>query len=148
MDILSQLAPYSVWGALAVLLLLGGLLVSGYFLLWIGLAASVMGLVLLLFPCLGLMAQAGLFTALALALCALGLHLAPAHGTKHGPVRDRRPRRLIGQRGFLIEPVVNGRGRARVGDTLWQVRGEDLPVGTQVEVRAVDGATLEVHKVP
>jgi membrane protein implicated in regulation of membrane protease activity len=52
---------------------------------------------------------------------------------------------LIGQRYELIEPIVNGRGKARVGDGQWLVSGPDLPLGTTVEVVAVEGTTLQVR---
>ena len=52
---------------------------------------------------------------------------------------------MIGQRYELIEPIVNGRGKARVGDGQWLVSGPDLPLGSTVEVIAVDGSTLQVR---
>jgi inner membrane protein len=54
---------------------------------------------------------------------------------------------MIGQRYVLIEAIVNGRGKARVGDGQWLVAGPDLPVGAEVEVISVDGALLKVRAV-
>jgi inner membrane protein len=54
---------------------------------------------------------------------------------------------MIGQRYELIEAIVNGRGKARVGDGQWLVNGPDLPLGAIVEVVAVDGSTLQVRAV-
>jgi membrane protein implicated in regulation of membrane protease activity len=55
---------------------------------------------------------------------------------------------MVGQRYVLVEPIVNGRGKAKVGDGQWLVSGPDLPVGTEIEVVAVDGAMLQVRAVP
>ena len=52
---------------------------------------------------------------------------------------------MIGQRYVLVEPIVNGRGKARVGDGQWLVSGPDLPLGSTVEVVAVEGTTLQVR---
>jgi membrane protein implicated in regulation of membrane protease activity len=60
---------------------------------------------------------------------------------------NRRAEQMIGQRYVLIEPIVNGRGKASVGDGQWLVSGADLPVGSTVEVVAVDGTTLQVRAV-
>jgi len=54
---------------------------------------------------------------------------------------------MIGQRYVLVEAIVNGRGKARVGDGQWLVAGPDLPVGTEVEVVGVDGSLLKVRAV-
>jgi inner membrane protein len=45
----------------------------------------------------------------------------------------------------LSEPIQNGRGKARIDDSVWRVEGADLPAGTQVKVMAVDGAILKVE---
>ncbi|NMW25762.1 hypothetical protein HFP05_15750, partial [Rhodanobacter denitrificans] len=66
---LEQIATHYLWWILALLLIAGELLLPGYFLLWIGLAAAAMGVVLWVDPTLGLLVQAVLFGLLAFALC-------------------------------------------------------------------------------
>jgi inner membrane protein len=58
---------------------------------------------------------------------------------------NRRGEQLIGKRYVLVEPIINGRGKARVGDGQWLVSGPDLPAGSTVEVVAVEGTTLKVR---
>ena len=58
---------------------------------------------------------------------------------------NRRGEQLIGGRYVLETAIENGRGKARVGDSLWLVEGPDLPVGASVEVTGVHGATLVVR---
>lgn len=145
---MDELATHYLWWILALLLIAGELLLPGYFLLWIGLAAAAMGVVLWADPALGLLAQAILFGLLAFASCvgyARWLRPRLERRAPGGERLNRRAEQLIGQRYELIEPIVNGRGKARVGDGQWLVSGPDLPLGTTVEVVAVEGTTLQVR---
>jgi inner membrane protein len=119
--------------------------------LWIGLAAAAMGVVLWLVPSLALLAQAVLFALLAFAACLLYARLLRPRLERRVPGSERLNRRgeqMIGQRYVLIEPIINGRGKACVGDGQWLVSGPDLPLGSTVEVVAVDGTTLKVRAAP
>jgi len=58
---------------------------------------------------------------------------------------NRRAEQLIGRRYVLDSAIVNGQGKARVGDSLWLVQGPDLPSGATIEVVAVDCSTLKVQ---
>ena len=143
-----ELSAHYLWWILALLLIAGEVLLPGYFMLWIGLAAAAMGVVLWAMPSLGLLAQAVLFALLALAACVLYARLLRRKLERREPGNERLNRRgeqMIGQRYELIEPIVNGRGKACVGDGQWLVSGPDLPLGTTVEVLAVDGTTLKVR---
>ena len=57
------------WWLLALLLIAAELVLPGYFLLWVGLAAAIMGLVMLVLPGLVFLAQAVLFALLAISVC-------------------------------------------------------------------------------
>lgn len=147
---MSQIALHYLWWIAALLLLGGEVLLPGYFMLWIGLAAAVMGVVLLAVPGLTALAQAVIFVVLAFASCFLywkwvrpRLNRVPAGNER----LNRRGEQLIGQRYTLCEPIVQGRGKARVGDGMLLVTGPDLPLGATVEVIGVDGTTLRVKAV-
>jgi len=143
-----ELSAHYLWWILALLLIAGEVLLPGYFMLWIGLAAAAMGVVLWAVPTLGLLAQAVLFALLAFAFCVgYARWLRPRLERRApGDARlNRRGEQMIGQRYVLVEPIVNGRGKARVGDGQWLVSGPDLPLGSTVEVVAVEGTTLQVR---
>ncbi len=145
-----SIATHYLWWILALLLIAGEILLPGYFLLWIGIAAAAMGVLLWLLPTLGLLAQAVLFALLAVAACVLYARLLRPRLERRAPGSERLNRRgeqMIGQRYELVEPIVNGRGKARVGDGQWLVSGPDLPLGATVEVLAVEGTTLQVRAV-
>ena len=140
--------PHYLWWILALLLIAGEIMLPGYFLLWIGLAAAAMGVLLWLLPTLGLLAQAVLFALLALVACVLyARFLRPLLERRApGDARlNRRGEQMIGQRYVLCEAIVNGRGKVQVGDGQWLVSGPDLPLGSTVEVLAVQGTTLQVR---
>ncbi|WP_132143788.1 NfeD family protein [Luteibacter rhizovicinus] len=143
----ADVALHYLWWIVALVLIGGEVILPGYFMLWIGIAAAAMGIVLLAAPDLGPIAQAVIFAAFAFVSCFVYWKLVrprieriPAGNER----LNRRGEQMIGQRYELIEPIVNGRGKARVGDGMWLVSGPDLPVGTKVEVTGVDGTTLQV----
>jgi membrane protein implicated in regulation of membrane protease activity len=145
---LTNLSLHYGWWLLALLLIGAELLVPGFFLLWIGIAAAAMGLILVFLPPLSVLGEAVLFAALALASCFVYwkfLRRAVDEPSSQ-PLLNRRAAQLVGRRYVLDEAIVNGQGKARVGDSHWLVEGPDLPAGATVEVVAVEGATLKVQR--
>jgi membrane protein implicated in regulation of membrane protease activity len=64
---------------------------------------------------------------------------------RDGGVPLNAPRRsMIGARGTVCEAIVNGRGKVRIGDTVWLGDGPDLAAGTPVIVAGVRGTRLDV----
>lgn len=146
----ASVAAHYLWWIVALVLIAIEVVMPGYFMLWIGIGAAATGLMVLLMPGLSLMAQAIIFVVLAFVSCAVYWYaVRPAlQKSDEGDGRlNRRGEQLIGRHYVLIEAIVNGRGKARVGDGQWLVSGPDLPVGSTVEVVAVEGATLKVRAV-
>lgn len=138
------------WWVAAVLLGLLEMLVPGAALIWLGLAAGVVGLALLALPDLSWQAQFGGFAVVAIA-AVLGSRLVPTRPLEETdqPALNRRSQQYLGRTLRLETAIVNGRGRAYVGDSLWSVAGpEDLPAGAAVRVIGAEGATLLVEKAP
>ena len=137
------------WWLLALLLIAMEMIAPGYFMLWIGIAAGVMGLITLVAPNLSAIVQAVLFAALSIAAClAYWKFIRPfAERRNDQPLLNRRGQRMVGRRVVVIEPIINGRGKVKVGDGQWLAEGPDLPVGSEVEVIAVDGTTLRVRAI-
>jgi membrane protein implicated in regulation of membrane protease activity len=141
-------AMHYLWWILALVLIAVEVVAPGYFMLWIGIAAAVTGVLLWLVPGLSLLAQAIAFALLAFASCAVYWRwLRPRLRRREAGAErlNRRAEQMIGRRYVLVDAIVNGRGKAQVGDGQWLVSGPDLPAGSAVEVVAVDGATLSVR---
>jgi inner membrane protein len=71
----------------------------------------------------------------------------PAMSTSDQPDLNQRAAQLIGLILVLSQAIEGGRGRVRVGDTLWQVEGPELPCGTEVKVAAAKATLLLVERV-
>ena len=135
------------WWLLALVLIGAEVLVPGYFMLWIGIAAGVMGALTFVPPAMSALAQAIVFALLAIASCAVYWRFVRplAELRNDQPLLNRRGARMIGRRVVVVEPIVNGRGKVSVGDGAWLAEGPDLPAGQEVEVTGCEGTTLKVR---
>ena len=71
----------------------------------------------------------------------------PSVSKSDQPDLNRRADQLIGRVLLLEEAIEAGRGKVRVGDTLWLAEGPDLPAGTRVKVTGVRRDALLVERV-
>ncbi len=145
---LTSLPGHFVWWSAALVLAAAEVLAPGYFLLWIGLGAAATGALVMVLPNLGVLAQSMSFTTLAFLSCVsywYWLRPAMQRGDRQDVTLNRRGASLVGQRLVLTEAIREGRGRVRVGDSVWLATGPDLPAGTEVEVIDVEGVLLNVR---
>ena len=135
------------WWLLGLVLVVIEMVAPGFFLLWIGLAAGVTGLVLFIVPGMGWQVQFVLFGVLALASVAAARYYVRRNpiGTEDATL-NRRGAQYIGHVFNLDEAIVNGVGKVKVGDGWWRAQGPDLPAGSRVKVVGVDGNMLKVEK--
>lgn len=137
------------WWLVAAVLGVVDLLAQSGFFLWLGLSALAVGIGVYELPGLSWQAQFLVFAGLAIlsvVVTRVTLNATPAPSDR--PTLNRRGEQYLGQLIVLESAIVNGRGRAFVGDTLWTVEGTDLPVGETVRVVGTDGALLQVEKSP
>jgi len=136
------------WWIAAVVLIVIEMLVPGTFFLWMGVAAGVVGFVLLAEPELSLEIQLLIFAVLSVgAVAAWQVYLRRYPPESDEPALNRRGRQYIGRTFLLSAAIDNGVGKIKVDDTTWKVRGPDLPEGMRVRVTAVDGTVLVVEPV-
>jgi membrane protein implicated in regulation of membrane protease activity len=134
------------WWVLAVLLMLIEVLAPGTFFLWLGLAAGLVGLLLVVIPGMGWQLQVLIFAVLAVLSVLAGRAWLKRHPIETADTGlNRRGDALIGQVYVLAEAIHTGRGAVRVADTVWRAEGPDLPKGSRVRVVAVEGTTLKVE---
>ena len=149
---------FAFWAIGALVLFAAEAMAPGAFMLWFGFAAVAMALVVLVAPGLGWLAQAVLFSVLALISVAVYRPwFRPGRGrgalrqrgrgrSSDKPLLNRRAEQLVGSVAVLDQAIEGGRGRVKIDDAFWTVEGPDLPVGMRVRVVAVNGMTLKVQE--
>jgi membrane protein implicated in regulation of membrane protease activity len=142
MELLNNL-DYWHWFILAVVLVILEVFSPGVFFIWMGLAAGIVGGILLAFPELDWQYQLlsfALFSVTDILAARLILQRHPIKTDQ--PNLNRRGEQYTGRTFTLEEPIINGEGKIRVDDSTWKIRGRDCPAGTQVKVAGVDGVVL------
>lgn len=135
------------WLVLAMLLLLLELFVPAAFFIWIGAAAAVLGLILMLLPALSWQVQLIAFAVLSISSVIVGRRLFRQVDTSEPTTLNRRGDQYIGREFVLEAPLQNGTGRVNVDDSSWRIVGPDLPAGSKVVVKSIDGSSLVVDAV-
>jgi len=64
------------------------------------------------------------------------------------PDLNRRTHQFAGRRAIVVEPIVDGRGKIRMGDTVWPAQGPDSPAGAVVRIAAAEATLLTVEPDP
>lgn len=121
---------------------------SGTYLLWMGLAALVVGVVSYFFPNLGLVYEGLLFGVCSLASVLLWKYFLKDRLRRRDTPNylNRRGEDFIGMTLTLSAPLTDGQGVHKIGESQWRVKGPDLPKGTKVKVVALDGNALVVEE--
>jgi len=144
MEFLHNLAWWH-WWILAAALAALETFTPGAVAIWFGVAALVVGGLLLVAP-VPWELQVVLFGVLGVVALLLWRRVKHPDGaeTTDAPL-NRRGVRYIGQVFTLAEPIAAGNGKVRVGDTVWLAQGGDAPAGSRVRVVGVNGTTLQVE---
>jgi membrane protein implicated in regulation of membrane protease activity len=136
------------WMIGGVLLLIAEVLAPGFFLLFVGAAAMLTGLFVLLFdfslaPSLALFA---IYTALAVYAGRKVYANRPVPAS--APHLNDRAAQLIGRAAVAVTPIDEHGGRVRLGDGEWSARGGPAQPGERLEVIGVEGNCLMVEAAP
>lgn len=140
------LGPWA-WIIAGAILLALELAVPGAFMMWLGLAAALVGLIGFVIDW-SWQAQGVAFAVFALASVPLWRRFArKVESEGQAPYLNRRTEAMIGRTFTLETPIIDGIGTVRIGDTVWRVNGPDGPAGGRVKVTRVDGANLSVEPI-
>lgn len=144
--LLVQLGGWT-WFILAVALLILESFIPGVHLMWFGIAAVVVGIFALLFAdSFPWQWQLASFGVVSLATILFVRRYVKAYGsTSDVPNLNARGSQYIGQIVLVDVAISGGRGRVKVGDTVWSARGPDMSVGSRAKVTGVDGTVLVVE---
>ena len=137
-----------VWAALAVGLFAAEALAPGAFMLWMGIAAAIVFLLVWAFEGMTVLLQVILFVVLSfVAIQVYRTWFRQRARPSDQPLLNRRAEQLVGRVVPLQQGIVGGQGRVSIDDAYWQVSGPELPAGTWVRVRSVQGTVLVVEAV-
>ncbi|MGE8248227.1 MAG: NfeD family protein [Stenotrophomonas bentonitica] len=135
------------WGALALVLFAAEALAPGAFMLWIGIGAAAVFVLVAVFAEIPLLWQVVAFVVLSVVSIQCYRRWGRSHDRRSDqPLLNRRAEQLIGRVVVLDQAITAGKGRAKVDDAFWVVAGPDLPAGSPVRVVAVEGMTLKVQE--
>ncbi len=134
------------WAAAALLLFAAEAMAPGAFMLWLGLAAAAVFVLVLAVPGLTVLAQVAAFVVLS--FVSIQVYRTWFRGRERQsdrPLLNRRAEQLVGQVVVLERAIVQGSGRVQIADAFWTVTGPDLEAGARVRVIGTDGMTLQVE---
>ena len=136
------------WLGLGTVLLILEVFGAGGYLLWMGVAAAAVGVMTFIIPGMLWTFQFLLF-AVTSVLTALywWRRQRTVNRPSDQPGLNMRGQELIGRVFLVHNEIVDGRGKIKVGDSVWLVNGPDAPVGSQVRVIGQDGAILRVESL-
>jgi len=142
---LDTISTHWFWLSLGLLLGVAELVAPGFFLMWLGLAALIVGGLDYFLP-ITVAYQVAMFTILSVLTVFAGkkfLQKNPIE-TEDAKLNDRGAR-LTGEIVTVVEAITNGNGRVKVGDSVWSARGVDAAIGSRVRVTGADGGVLLVE---
>lgn len=147
MTFLTEPEPFAAWLGIGILLCIAEMLLPGVFLMWIGIAALLTGVAIFILP-LGFGMQMLVFALFGITSVYFGRRWTASNAIpSDDPMLNDRTARLVGQHVTLVEPIVDGEGRAQVGDGQWNVRGPEAPAGTRMKITGASGGVLTVEPV-
>jgi membrane protein implicated in regulation of membrane protease activity len=137
------------WAILGACVALAELHAPGNYLIWIALGAAATAAASGAFE-MSLAAQIGIFAAASALSCLVGYFV---YRGLNRPVAgdlalNQRNLHVVGAHGVVCEAIVDGRGKVRLGDSVWLAEGPDLPAGTRIAVTSVRGTLVVVAESP
>ena len=134
------------WWVLAAFLIAIEVFAPSTVLLWPGLAAIVVGLILAAGAAMDWELQVLLFAALSVISLISWRQYAKSRPTlTEDPDLNRRGQRYIGRTFTLMLPIEDNQGKLQVDGIIWKIEGENLEAGDRVKVIGIDGAILKVE---
>ncbi len=145
---IANIDPAALWFAAGLALGIAELLVPGVFLIFLAIAAGVTALTAWAIPELPIGLQLAEFAVWSVACVMIGRRWYRDFPVESdAPVLNAPTLRLRGQIVTVTTPIIDGEGRARLGDGEWPVRGPDADIGTRLRVAHVDSGILLVEPI-
>ena len=140
------------WLILAIVLLVLETVVPGVHFLWFGLSAVVVGILVFAAQAAGLgEAMTVPWQLVVFAVISVATVFWVRRYANTQPVEsderdlNQRSAQYFGRVVVVEDDIAGGRGRVRVGDTLWPASGADAPKGTRVRITGANGTVFTVE---
>lgn len=136
------------WWIFAAVLIIFEVLLPTFYLLWTGIAAFIVGLLVWLVPSLAWEIQVVSFAVLAVLSLVVWRNYAQKNPVvSDEPLLNRRGEQYVGRVVTLKAPIVDGHGKVQLDDSTWKVEGEDCDAGTKIKIVGVNNVVFHVEKV-
>ena len=148
MDLIAKIFgsfTYLTWWIAGLIMIVSEIFVGGAFLLWLGVSAFFVGLLMFFGIPLNWLVQIAIFSSVAIASIIL-FRKYQKNKTSINDTLSHRADKYIGKIFVVVEPVVNGSGKIKIEDTVWRALSEiDIEVGKKVKIISVKGASFTVE---
>ena len=144
-ELFFALGPWN-WLILAAVLFALEMVVPGVHFLWFGAAAVLVGILALAIG-LGWQWQLVAFAVVSVLTVFMARRFSGNEiARSDAPDLNLRGAEYVGRVVAVEEAIRGGRGKVRVGDTLWLAEGPESPTGSQVRIKGVSGTVLVVER--
>ena len=134
------------WWIFGIVLIVLEVAAPGAVFMWMGIAAGIVGIAVFFVPDLNWEYQFLIFALLSVVSILVARRYLKARPIETDqPSLNRRGSQYIGRVFTLTEPIVDGRGKLHVDDTMWKIEGPDMAEGEKVTVTTIDGVVLRVE---
>lgn len=137
------------WFVLLFVFLFLEMLVPGIAFLWLSIAAAITGVAVAIISDMSWETQIVIFTLLSVISVYIGRRVIRQTGEipSDNELLNQRGTALIGRQVTVAHDIKDGRGKVKVGDSLWTAIGPDKKAGEQVTVTQVHGTELTVEEI-
>jgi len=143
-----HLASFGAWNwfILGVVLFVLEFMLPGVHFLWFGMAAVIVGVLAMLTGVTWPFQVIAFVVIAVLTVFLVRRYVRTSGAITDQPDLNERGQQYVGRALVVEQAIQNGRGKVRVGDTVWQAEGPDAPAGSRVKVTAARGTVLVVER--
>ncbi|MGP1354204.1 MAG: NfeD family protein [Parasphingopyxis sp.] len=143
----TEISGDMLWIILGVILLISEMIAPGAYLMFLGGAAIITGLLGFALP-LPFAVQLLVFAICSVASVYVAKRWFDVYPIlSSAPLLNARIAQMIGQTVEVIEPIEGGSGRVKVGDSVWSATGPDADTGTRMKIVGAEGNRLAVEPI-
>lgn len=136
-----------LWVILGIVLLISEMIAPGAYLMFLGGAAVLTGLIGFALP-LPFALELLIFAVASIASVYVAKRWFDVYPIlSSAPLLNARIAQMIGQTVEVVEPIEGGAGRVKVGDSVWSASGPDAVIGARMKIVGAEGNRLAVEPV-